>query len=59
VKTAVCVLGLMCLVAASCKPKSTDTATLEDLNPCNQGEILASDGSCVPGSGEGADDTGE
>ena len=48
----------MGLFAVSCKPKSTDTATLEDLNPCAQDEILASDGSCVPGSGEGTDDTG-
>jgi hypothetical protein len=48
----------MGLFAVSCKPKSTDTATLEDLNPCAQDEILASDGSCVARSGEGTDDTG-
>ncbi|MBC8455005.1 MAG: hypothetical protein H8D71_02230 [Deltaproteobacteria bacterium] len=57
-KTAIWVLGLMGLFAVSCKPKSTDTATLEDLNPCAQDEILASDGSCVARSGEGTDDTG-
>ena len=44
------------LWALGCSPKPTDTSTMDDLNPCQEGEILASNGECVDGE---ADDTGE
>ncbi len=47
-------MGAMVLVAFGCRPKTTDTSTIKDINPCQEGEILASNGECV----SGADDTG-
>jgi len=49
-------MGLFVLVCA-CQPKATDTSTLGDLNPCEEGEILASNGDCV--DAETGSDTGE
>ena len=31
-----------------CGPKPTDTSEMKDVNPCQEGEILQADGSCIP-----------
>ena len=38
----------MILVWMACTPKPTDTSEMTDVNPCQDGEILQSDGSCIP-----------
>ena len=45
------------LMVTGCRPKSTDSATITDINSCNEDQILASNGECVPGA-VGGDDTG-
>ena len=45
------------LMVTGCRPKTTDSATITDINPCKENQILASNGECVPGAG-GDDDTG-
>ena len=32
----------------ACTPKPTDTSEMTDVNPCQDGEILQADGSCIP-----------
>ncbi len=52
------------LCVLSCGPKPTDTSEMQDVNPCESGEILQADGSCIPAGEpilppeEPADDTG-
>ena len=43
------------LMVTGCRPKSTDSATITDINPCTEDQILASNGECVPGAGSGND----
>ena len=38
----------MFLALIACKPKTTDTSEMHDVNPCLEGEILQADGSCIP-----------
>ena len=40
-------IALISLVVA-CGPKPTDTSEMTDVNPCQEGEILQADGSCLP-----------
>ena len=40
-------LGLM-LFTFACGPKPTDTSEMKDVNPCQKGEILHSNGDCLP-----------
>jgi|GEM_PF-3243822 len=44
------------MLTMGCRPKTTDSGTITDLNPCEEGQILASNGECV--SGASGDDTG-
>ena len=39
---------LLIFVWMACTPKPTDTSEMTDVNPCQDGEILQSDGSCIP-----------
>ena len=40
--------SIMIFVWMACSPKPTDTSEMTDVNPCLDGEILQSDGSCIP-----------